>query len=77
MNPSSIPKDASSLGTPFLIHYTGTQVSGISISASDPLWAINMKRAIASILQLNGEKLNTPASFISEVRFCGSVIYNN
>lgn len=43
-------------------------MDGISVSVNDPLWAVNMKRAIASILQINENKLTTSTSFISEVR---------
>ncbi|GLV31870.1 crossveinless d [Carabus blaptoides fortunei] len=53
-----IPTEANQLALPFTVHYNEKNGSALSISyqADDPLWSLNIKKAIASIFQLDTEQ---------------------
>ncbi|GLV31871.1 crossveinless d [Carabus blaptoides fortunei] len=54
-----IPEGAHHLSLPFIVHYyENGSASSLSHQPDDPLWSLNMKRAIASIIQLDTEHLN-------------------
>lgn len=50
-------KEMQSLYNPFKIIYLGDVITGIQFKTTDPLWARNFKRAIASTLQVQSIKL--------------------
>ncbi|XP_033607997.1 uncharacterized protein LOC111866074 isoform X3 [Cryptotermes secundus] len=59
-----IPEEASQLLQPFIIHYHEGQVVSLTINTGEEQWAINMKRGLASLLQLDLSHMHTPA-FVS------------
>lgn len=70
-----IPEEAHHLSLPFVVHYyKNGSVSSLSHQPDDPLWSLNMKRAIASIIQLDTEHLehlNDTAHYeVSHIRTC-------
>ncbi|KAK7871920.1 hypothetical protein R5R35_009724 [Gryllus longicercus] len=60
-----IPEEANELLKPFVIHYDEGKIKNISVEANEPIWSVNMKRALASIFQLEEAALQIP-SFISK-----------
>ncbi|KDR09150.1 uncharacterized protein LOC110838941 isoform X2 [Zootermopsis nevadensis] len=59
-----LPEQASQLLQQFIIHYDAGQIIGLSVKAGEDEWAINMKRGLASLLQLDLSHLQS-AAFIS------------
>jgi hypothetical protein len=64
---TQLPEQASQLSQPFIIHYDAGQVVGLSVKAGEEDWAINMKRGLASLLQLDLSHLQSPAFISIEV----------
>lgn len=62
-----LPEQASQLSQPFIIHYYEGQVVSMSIQAGEEQWAINMKRGLASLLQVDLSHMHTPAFVSTEV----------
>lgn len=62
-----LPEEASQLLQPFIIHYHEGQVVSLTIKAGEEQWAINMKRGLASLLQLDLSHMHTPAFVSTEV----------
>ncbi|GLV33964.1 crossveinless d [Carabus blaptoides fortunei] len=53
-----IPEEAHQLYLPFVVHYYNNgSASGLSHQPDEPLWSLNMKRAIASIIQINTDNI--------------------
>lgn len=68
LHPTDVPdKAVTPLTLPFVINYNGTNIESIGLAQYDPIWSINIKRGIISLLQLNLDGLQIPASLISEV----------
>lgn len=53
--------DTSLLNKPFRVNYTGGHISDVYIEPDDLPWSANMKRALASIFQINLDLLKTKA----------------
>lgn len=53
--------DTSLLNKPFRVNYTGGHISDVYIEPDDLPWSANMKRALASIFQVNLDLLKTKA----------------
>jgi hypothetical protein len=64
-----LPEQASQLLQPFIIHYYEGQVVSLSIKAGEEEWAINTKRGLASLLQLDLSHMHSPAFVSTEVHF--------
>jgi hypothetical protein len=62
-----LPEQASQLLQPFIIHYYEGQVVNLTIKAGEEPWAVNMKRALASLLQLDLSHIHSPAFVSTEV----------
>jgi hypothetical protein len=62
-----LPEQASQLLQPFIIHYDAGQVIGLYVKAEEEVWAINMKRGLASLLQLDLSHLQSTAFISTEV----------
>lgn len=75
-----VPTEAARyLHAPFLVHYTTDGAEALSVPVAEPLWAINVKRSIASVLQLRPELLSERASLTSErglLGLCRDVEYS-
>ncbi|GLV31872.1 crossveinless d [Carabus blaptoides fortunei] len=69
-----IPEEAHKLYLPFVVHYhkNGSALS-LSHQPDDALWSLNMKRAIASIIQLDTENTD----HLHEKKFYEESIYGN
>jgi len=65
-----LPEQAHQLLQPFIIYYDAGQVVGLSVNAGEEEWAINMKRGLASLLQLDLSHLQSRAFISAEVLFC-------
>lgn len=63
-----LPEQASQLLQQFIIHYDAGQIIGLSVKAGEDEWAINMKRGLASLLQLDLSHLQSAAFISAEVR---------
>lgn len=57
-----LPADSQHLEKSFVVHYRQGLAQSISILADEPLWAVNIKRSLASILQVDVSKLNHGAA---------------
>jgi hypothetical protein len=64
-----LPNQASQLLEPFVIHYDAGQVVGLSVKAGEEEWAINMKRGLASLLQMDLSHLQSPGFISVEVHY--------
>lgn len=62
-----VPEEASQLLQPFIIHYHEGQAVSLTINAGEEQWASNMKRGLASLLQLDLSHMHTPAFVSTEV----------
>lgn len=70
---SPLPEDAQQFLTlPFLLYPSEKDHSQIGVSESDPLWSVNIKRAIASALQLDLSITNKRAALGNENGIHGS-----
>ncbi|XP_069680724.1 vitellogenin isoform X2 [Periplaneta americana] len=68
-NPSlytPVPDHASQLLQPFIIQYNAGHVEDLSVKAGEEEWAINMKRGLASLLQLDLSQLQSKAAVSHE-----------
>lgn len=50
-------KEMKEFYNPFRIVYTGDVITSISFNANDSIWSKNFKRAIASALQIQGDRI--------------------
>ncbi|XP_049955545.1 uncharacterized protein LOC126471429 [Schistocerca serialis cubense] len=57
-----LPNNSHHLENQFIVHYQQGYVQSISILKDEPLWSINIKRSLASILQMDISKLNQGAA---------------
>ncbi|XP_063225617.1 uncharacterized protein LOC134532740 [Bacillus rossius redtenbacheri] len=55
-----LPKEASQLEQPFVLRYDGGKLAGLSVVSGEAVWAVNMKRGLASLLHLEHDALLTP-----------------
>lgn len=62
-----LPPEADVLQLPFKIAFSSDIVSFVIFKRSDPIWSTNLKKAIASALQVQGEK--DGAYVVMEVSF--------
>jgi hypothetical protein len=62
-----LPDEASQLLQPFVIHYYEGQVVNLTVKAGEVPWAVNMKRGLASLLQLDLSHIHSPAFVSTEV----------
>jgi hypothetical protein len=64
-----LPEQARQLLQPFIIHYYEGQVVNLTIRAGEEPWAINLKRGLASLLQLDLSHMHSRAFVSTEVYF--------
>lgn len=65
--PIEIPLEANELQEPFMIHYTSGYATSITVRDGESNWSVNIKRALASILQIDIAQLHLPVSVTQEV----------
>ena len=64
---TSPPEEAKQLLHPFVLHVEEGKLTGMSVEASEDEWAVNMKRGIAGLLQLDPSALKKPTFTATEV----------
>nr|CAD7437537.1 unnamed protein product [Timema bartmani] len=68
-----LPTQAKQLLQPFILHYKNKQIlEALSVKDSEPIWAVNFKRGLASLLQLDITALERTAFITQEKSVYGT-----